>query len=173
MNYVTQKNGTTVEDVKFSAKCLYASLCMIASYVDPSFDQSKLDQIVAEIEPYKGESSVGNKIVKKFKWADKIFKKGGRLGADFRTAKAYLEDSFPMRSVLYSDPGEWVDLEGWLKQGIPVMIFTNLTKAGHYIVLKRIISEGIYEAADPWFGDGKKYAKEQLVFGKPYYLVMI
>lgn len=176
VNYITQRNGTTIEDVNFSSKCFYASLCMIMSYCDKSYDQASLDKVVADIEPYKGPKSIGNMIVERFPWAQKIFKAHGRLGADFRTAKAYLNIIFPERQVYYLDPGNWEELEKRLQNDIPVMIFTDkgkLTGSGHYIVLTRLISEGIYEAADPWFGNGKRYAKEQLVFNKPYYLVMI
>ncbi len=175
MIYTSQKNGTSVEDVNFTAKCGYASANIIGSQFDPSWGPEHLDTIVADIEPYKGPKSIGNMIVERFPWAQAIFRAHGRLGADFRTYAKYLEMEFPNRVVYYYAGGSWQELEAWLKIAA-VMIFTDkgkLTKSGHYIVLRRATPDGRYYAADPWFGDGKIYKRSELVFKNPYFLVMV
>lgn len=176
MIYTSQKNGTTIEDVSFTAKCGYASVNMIGSQFDPSWGPGHLDTVVADIEPYKGPKSIGNMIVERFPWAQKIFREHGRLGADFRTYQQYLISEFPNCNVYYYASGTWEELEKFLNMGNAVMLFTDkgkLTKSGHYIVLKRQTAPGVYESADPWFGDGKIYKRSELVFSKPYFLVML
>ncbi|TGL39679.1 hypothetical protein EHQ53_14250 [Leptospira langatensis] len=173
------------EKIPGSSDCGYSSFCEMASFFDKSYGTiQKVQEVIANLEPYEGPEGFGNYLVKTFAWAKKIFSEHHRIGSDLRAYAELARNLFPKLTIIHADGGTWDQFDSILEEGFPIMIFTMLAGTGHFVCVEKKDSS-FYTVQDPWGdamvgyanhdGSNAKYPIAFLkskVGPKPYFVAM-